>query len=294
MSCTHWRFFFLKVLLRCLYLWKTCPLSNLIHMECIGYVCDGLVFFMCLVGLECTGYRVCTQNVCRYAFDFILNNAHQVILRTDKIDMFSEVRLEMRMLWNLLLATHSSQALAGTTLPGGLQLAWTKYNILSSYGRRCSLLDLELVTGFKHQLRAHLADGLTCPVLGDHKFAGPLMRKYPALKKKLQSLGPMGYTKGRMYLHAYQVQIIDYFGVQRPLTIMAPLPPYFVQALKSLGLQIPSKYRNRILSVWNIFCHNIFLSPGSFIQWLHPQDHLYISILLYCSAISYIHLHLLF
>eukprot|EP00731_Ephydatia_muelleri_P023683 Em0015g1266a len=155
---------------------------------------------------------------------------HRVILRTDKIDMFSE-------------------ALAGTTLPGGLQLAWTKYNILSSYGRRCSLLDLELVTGFKHQLRAHLADGLTCPVLGDHKFAGPLMRKYPALKKKLQSLGPMGYTKGRMYLHAYQVQIIDYFGVQRPLTIMAPLPPYFVQALKSLGLQIPSKYRNRILSV---------------------------------------------
>ena len=65
-------------------------------MECIGYVCDGLVFFhvfgwLGMHRIPC----VCTQNVCRYAFDFILNNAHQVILRTDKIDMFSEVRLEM-------------------------------------------------------------------------------------------------------------------------------------------------------------------------------------------------------
>lgn len=144
---------------------------------------------------------------------------------------------------------NSSQDLAGTTLPGGLQLAWTKYEVLSSYGRRCSLVDLQLITGFKHQLRVHLADGLTCPVLGDNKFAGPLLRKYPALKKKLQSIGFMGYAKGHMYLHAYEVQVLDYFGAQRPLTITAPLPPYFAQALKSLGLQIPSKYRNKILLV---------------------------------------------
>lgn len=155
---------------------------------------------------------------------------HRVVLRTDKSDMFSE-------------------ELAGTTLPGGLQLAWTKYKVLSSYNQRCSLVDLELITGFKHQLRVHLADGLLCPVLGDNKFAGPLLRKYPALKKKLQFMGSVGYTKGYMYLHAYQLQIIDYFGAQQPLTITAPLPPYFVQTLKSSGLKIPPKYRNKILLV---------------------------------------------
>ncbi|XP_048368983.1 pseudouridylate synthase RPUSD4, mitochondrial [Sphaerodactylus townsendi] len=50
------------------------------------------------------------------------------------------------------------------------QKAVTRYRILSS-ASSCSLLELQPVTGVKHQLRVHLAYGLGCPILGDHKYS---------------------------------------------------------------------------------------------------------------------------
>lgn len=37
--------------------------------------------------------------------------------------------------------------------------------------KTCSLLQIEPVTGHKQQIRVHMADGLRCPILGDHKFS---------------------------------------------------------------------------------------------------------------------------
>ena len=34
-----------------------------------------------------------------------------------------------------------------------------------------ALLELSPMTGVKHQLRVHLAFGLGCPILGDHKYS---------------------------------------------------------------------------------------------------------------------------
>ena len=35
----------------------------------------------------------------------------------------------------------------------------------------CALLQLEPITGLKQQIRVHTAEGLKCPILGDHKFS---------------------------------------------------------------------------------------------------------------------------
>ncbi|XP_037697832.1 mitochondrial RNA pseudouridine synthase RPUSD4 isoform X1 [Choloepus didactylus] len=49
-------------------------------------------------------------------------------------------------------------------------VAVTRYQVLSST-LPSALLELQPVTGIKHQLRVHLSFGLDCPILGDHKYS---------------------------------------------------------------------------------------------------------------------------
>ncbi|XP_030064886.1 pseudouridylate synthase RPUSD4, mitochondrial isoform X2 [Microcaecilia unicolor] len=48
--------------------------------------------------------------------------------------------------------------------------AVTRYRVLDSFDS-CALLELHPITGIKHQLRVHMAFGLGCPILGDHKYS---------------------------------------------------------------------------------------------------------------------------
>ncbi|XP_026852227.2 mitochondrial RNA pseudouridine synthase rpusd4 isoform X2 [Electrophorus electricus] len=48
--------------------------------------------------------------------------------------------------------------------------AVTQYRVLDS-SSGCSLVELQPLTGVKHQLRVHMALGLACPLLGDHKYS---------------------------------------------------------------------------------------------------------------------------
>ena len=120
------------------------------------------------------------------------------------------------------------------SLPSGVQLAWTDYRVLASHGDSCCLMEVRPVTGFKHQIRVHLADGLMCPILGDHKFTGPLVRRSGVLKKKLKSLNMP--PRGAMLLHAYELRIPDYRVKGKSLVIRTPLPERFQSAAKKLGL----------------------------------------------------------
>ena len=106
----------------------------------------------------------------------------------------------------------------------------------------CSLLEVTPVTGFRHQIRVHLADGLMCPVVGDYKFGGPLFRLQKSLARKMEVIGSTkGYTRGPMYLHAHQVVIPLSEG--KPLVINAPLPTYFIKTTRSLGLAFPKNFQ---------------------------------------------------
>ena len=51
------------------------------------------------------------------------------------------------------------------------RLAVTRYKVLAQNGTICSLLETQPETGYKHQIRVHLAQGLGTPVLGDHKYS---------------------------------------------------------------------------------------------------------------------------
>uniref|UniRef100_A0A8C8SRU3 Pseudouridylate synthase RPUSD4, mitochondrial n=1 Tax=Pelusios castaneus TaxID=367368 RepID=A0A8C8SRU3_9SAUR len=78
--------------------------------------------------------------------------------------------------------------------------AVTRYCVLSS-SSSCSLLELQPITGVKHQLRVHVAYGLGCPILGDHKYAhwsklAPQVRD-DVVRGRMRAAGPQkGNVKG--------------------------------------------------------------------------------------------------
>jgi RluA family pseudouridine synthase len=119
--------------------------------------------------------------------------------------------------------------------------AVTNYRVLSSYGS-AALVECTPETGVKHQIRCHLAFGLNCPILGDHKYShyskiAP-QKLYPEI---LQLLG-VRQTKVRhvpMHLHAKAVVLPEWLD-GRNLFLSSRLPKHFVQNMKWLKLKPPS------------------------------------------------------
>ena len=102
---------------------------------------------------------------------------------------------------------------------------------------KVSLYSILILSGFKQQLRVHLADGLMCPVLGDYKFGGRLFRLSDNLRRKMKSLE---YVRGYVYLHAAELVIMDYRDRKgKSLVIKAPPPPHFKRTTAMLGLSLP-------------------------------------------------------
>ena len=104
--------------------------------------------------------------------------------------------------------------------PGG-KTAVTRYRTLETRGE-LSLLEVELLTGRTHQIRATMAD-LGCPLLGDGKYGdGRANRRYGETRQALYSYrltfdfptdaGLLEYLRGRSF-QVDQVPFRDkYFG----------------------------------------------------------------------------------
>lgn len=118
--------------------------------------------------------------------------------------------------------------------------AITRYRILAT-SDKCALLECVPLTGKKHQIRVHLAYGLDCPILGDHKYShfnrmAP-MKLHPVMLQKLR----IQQSKVRhlaVHLHARSIAIPEYLN-GRTLFVSAPLPPHFIKNMKSLKLKLP-------------------------------------------------------
>lgn len=97
------------------------------------------------------------------------------------------------------------------------KLAITSYSVLEQ-GAHAALLEIDLLTGRKHQIRVHLAE-IGHPVIGDKKYGH---EEHPARVGK----GSRAGTPTRLALHAASISFNHPFD-GRPMTVATPLPAAF-------------------------------------------------------------------
>lgn len=99
----------------------------------------------------------------------------------------------------------------------------TEYEPIWTNGK-CTLLEVHLITGRTHQIRAHLAS-LNHPIIGDYKYG----------KRKINNDYKRKYGLESQLLHAYRLEMPK---LSQPLEnisqkqFVAPLPPLFAKILE--------------------------------------------------------------
>ncbi|XP_025088918.1 mitochondrial RNA pseudouridine synthase Rpusd4-like isoform X2 [Pomacea canaliculata] len=118
--------------------------------------------------------------------------------------------------------------------------AVTQYKVLA---HRDSMALVECIpqTGFQHQIRAHLAQGMNSPVLGDHKYShfdrlAPQKLFPEALQKLNLRQAQVRYLP--MHLHAKALVLPEWRG-DKNVFIKAKVPKYFLKNLATLKIKIP-------------------------------------------------------
>ena len=94
------------------------------------------------------------------------------------------------------------------------KLATTSYRVLEQ-GAHAALLEIDLLTGRKHQIRVHLAD-IGHPVIGDRKYGRDEQRTHAAN-------APRARKPPRLALHAASISFQHPFDGRR-MTVATPLP----------------------------------------------------------------------
>ncbi|MBZ4396935.1 RluA family pseudouridine synthase [Myxococcus sp. MISCRS1] len=97
--------------------------------------------------------------------------------------------------------------------------AVSRFRVLSRAGEH-SVVEVRILTGVLHQVRAHLA-GIGAPIVGDTLYGG---REAPEL--------------GRFFLHARALGL-SHPVTKKPLHVTSPLPPELRAELERLGLPLP-------------------------------------------------------
>jgi tRNA pseudouridine32 synthase/23S rRNA pseudouridine746 synthase/23S rRNA pseudouridine1911/1915/1917 synthase len=132
------------------------------------------------------------------------------------------------------LAENSAFKMYSVTDPEKGKLAKTGYRVLKEVPR-FSLLEIELLTGRKNQIRVHLADK-GCPVAGDTKYGD----KEKSFKK--------------LTLHSAAITLTHPF-LKEKMTFSALVPAYFellipgAQKICNAGLKQPACFAEKRLSV---------------------------------------------
>ncbi|NXP74228.1 RUSD4 synthase, partial [Ramphastos sulfuratus] len=118
----------------------------------------------------------------------------------------------------------------------GAESAVTRYRCLAS-AAACSLLELQPITGVKHQIRVHLAYGLGCPILGDHKYShwsklAP--QKLPEITLRRLRLQQSKARHLPLHLHARRLCL----PLGQQLDLVCKPPRFFQKTLEKLELNI--------------------------------------------------------
>ncbi|KAM4613386.1 pseudouridylate synthase RPUSD4, mitochondrial [Polymixia lowei] len=120
--------------------------------------------------------------------------------------------------------------------------AVTKYRVLDS-SSGCSLVEIQPLTGGKHQIRVHMASALSCPILGDHKYSH--WGKLAPQKLSERVLGRLGLEQSKtrylpLHLHARQLTLPGN-NSQPDISVSCLLPKYFINSLHRLQLMLPTE-----------------------------------------------------
>ncbi|XP_035201903.1 mitochondrial RNA pseudouridine synthase RPUSD4 [Oxyura jamaicensis] len=118
--------------------------------------------------------------------------------------------------------------------------AVTRYRILAS-SSACSLLELQPITGVKHQIRVHLAYGLGCPILGDHKYShwnklAP--QKLPEITLRRLKLEQSKARHLPLHLHAHRLSLPLGASGGKWIDLECEPPVFFRRTLRKLELDI--------------------------------------------------------
>ncbi|KAI6205808.1 RNA pseudouridylate synthase domain-containing protein 4 [Aphelenchoides besseyi] len=115
----------------------------------------------------------------------------------------------------------------------------TKYRLVN-HNRIASIsvLDVFVSNASLHQIRSHLAFGVNCPLIGEQKYNPNELDKNIALSNR--ALEPLGFQskdfrKIPMFIHLAETLIPKRDKTQFSV-VKAPMPTYFLNALKSLSL----------------------------------------------------------
>ncbi|KAJ7305074.1 hypothetical protein JRQ81_010887 [Phrynocephalus forsythii] len=122
------------------------------------------------------------------------------------------------------------------------EIAVTRYRTLSNWSSG-SLVELQPITGVKHQLRVHLAFGLGCPILGDHKYSH--WNKLAPQKLPPSALKKLGLVQAKarhlpLHLHACKLILPNLHGSEEKKISLVCKPPHFFNlAVERLKLEKP-------------------------------------------------------
>ncbi|KAJ1954286.1 hypothetical protein EC988_002518 [Linderina pennispora] len=106
--------------------------------------------------------------------------------------------------------------------------AITKFRVLKTGkhdGTTVSIVEFDILTGRKHQIRVHCSGVLGCPVLGDSKYT------------------PKGMVKSaQMHLHLFKLAIPNLGSSKLEMvTVQAPFPEFWSPVFHSLGVSFAQK-----------------------------------------------------
>ncbi|XP_036048892.1 mitochondrial RNA pseudouridine synthase RPUSD4 [Onychomys torridus] len=126
-------------------------------------------------------------------------------------------------------------------------VAVTQYQVLSSTPSS-ALVELQPITGIKHQLRVHLSFGLDCPILGDHKYSD--WSRLAPQKLSAGTLKKLGLQQAKaryipLHLHARQLILPALGSRTEELLLACKLPRFFACSLHRLGLEMPNQDQSR-------------------------------------------------
>ncbi|KAF8792780.1 Mitochondrial RNA pseudouridine synthase like protein [Argiope bruennichi] len=113
--------------------------------------------------------------------------------------------------------------------------AVTHYKVISESGN-AALVEAKPETGIKHQIRVHFGFGLSCPILGDHKYSHLDKLAPQKLQSDLLQKLHVRQSKVRhipMHIYARSILIPQYRD-GRNLFVMAPMPIHMSKNLQRL------------------------------------------------------------